>query len=70
MTTPEKIGNNVCKLREAKGWTQADVADKAGINTNTYAKIERGVQTPSIPMLEKLAEVFEVDIDVLLKFDK
>lgn len=70
MTASEKIGKSVHQLRESRGWTQSDVAKKAGINTNTYAKIERGVQTPSIPILEKLAEVFGAELEVQFKTGK
>ncbi|HEU5187284.1 MAG TPA: helix-turn-helix transcriptional regulator [Candidatus Saccharimonadales bacterium] len=69
MTTQEKIGLNIQRLRREKGLTQAAVASEAGINTNTYAKIERGVQTATIPMLEKIAEVLGVKLDTLFVFE-
>lgn len=69
MTTQEKIGLNIRRLRREKGLTQAVVASEAGINTNTYAKIERGVQTATVPMLEKIAEVLGVKLDILFVFE-
>lgn len=69
MTTQEKIGLNIQRFRREKGLTQAAVASEAGINTNTYAKIERGVQTATIPMLEKIAEVLGVKLDTLFVFE-
>ena len=69
MTTQEKIGLNIQRLRREKALTQAAVASEAGINTNTYAKIERGVQTATIPMLEKIAEVLGVKLDTLFVFE-
>jgi len=29
-------------IRSVKSWTQEDIADKLGISTHAYAKIERG----------------------------
>ncbi|MGH7196386.1 MAG: helix-turn-helix domain-containing protein [Candidatus Saccharimonadales bacterium] len=68
MTTQEKIGLNIQRLRHEKDLTQATVANKADINTNTYAKIERGVQTATVPMLEIIAQVLDVELYVLFVF--
>ena len=68
MTTQEKIGLNLQRIRREKNLTQADVAARADINTNTYAKIERGVQTATVPMLETLASVLGVDLQEIFKF--
>lgn len=68
MTTPEKIGLNIQRLRHEKNLTQAAVANKADINTNTYAKIERGVQTATVPMLEKNAGTLGVELPDLFTF--
>lgn len=69
MATPEKIGLNIQRLRHEKGLTQAAIAEKADINTNTYAKIERGVQTATVPMLEKIADVLGVKLYMLFVFE-
>ncbi len=38
----EEIGNNIRKIREEKRLTQEEVAKRAGIKANYFAKIERG----------------------------
>ena len=37
-----KIGNKLHAIRKAKGMTQAEVAEAAGLSDRTYANIERG----------------------------
>jgi transcriptional regulator with XRE-family HTH domain len=53
--------------RLKKGLTQAVLANKAGINPNTYAKIERGEQEPSISTVKKLAKALDLDLAAILK---
>jgi transcriptional regulator with XRE-family HTH domain len=60
--TTQRIAERLKALRTEKNMTQGEVAENAGINANYYAKVERGEVTASIPMLEKLASVLEVDI--------
>ncbi len=40
--------------------TQAQVAEKAGMNTNYYAVIERGEINPSYETLKKIAEALDI----------
>ena len=68
MTLQEKIGVNIRRFRQEKNMTQAEVAAKAGINTNTYAKVERGVQTASTPILEDIAKALGVELFELFVF--
>ena len=51
-------------LREARlkaELTQADVADRVGVATEVYGRMERGNLTPSVPNLRKLCMVLRVD---------
>lgn len=47
--------------------TQADIAFEAGISTRYYGKIERGEAMPTLYVLMRLAEVFEIQISDLCK---
>ena len=42
----KKIANKIKEARIKKGWMQSEVAKKAGIDSNSYAKIERGEEKP------------------------
>jgi transcriptional regulator with XRE-family HTH domain len=51
------------ELRLERGWTQLDLAYRAGITPLTVSKWERGVSEPRVTQLRKLAELFEVSMD-------
>ncbi|MCL6592831.1 MAG: XRE family transcriptional regulator [Alicyclobacillus sp.] len=60
------IGENLRRIRDAKGLSQQDVADKAGISRVKYSKIERGIEKPQVSTLEDLAVALGVRIDEIL----
>lgn len=54
------------RLREQKGWSQMDVAHQLDISQAAYNKWEAGQAKPTLPHLQKLAEIFEIDfIDLI-----
>lgn len=68
MDATQRIAERLKTLRTEKNMTQSEVAEKADINTNYYAKVERGDVTASIPMLEKIATAIGADIsEIFLK---
>ncbi|WP_444684343.1 helix-turn-helix domain-containing protein [Alkalicoccus luteus] len=61
------IGQNITRLRKAKGMTLTELAEQANISKSNLSNIERGInENPSIKVLEKLAEVLETDLIALL----
>lgn len=56
------IHEKIRLLRETKNWSQEDMAEKLSMSVNGYSKIERGETKPYNPKLEKIAEVFGVDL--------
>jgi transcriptional regulator with XRE-family HTH domain len=63
-----QFGKHLRKLREEKGWTQEELADKAGMHFTYIGQIERGVRNPSLINLEKLAKALKIDGGELLPF--
>ena len=61
-----RLGQNVRRLREAKGWSQEDYADRAGIHRTYVSDIERGRRNPTISVIEKLAKPLEVTAGQLI----
>ena len=51
-----RIGRNIAQARKAVRRTQADVAEKLGIDTGSLSRMERGIIMPSIPTLDKIAD--------------
>jgi transcriptional regulator with XRE-family HTH domain len=41
---------------EARGWSQEDYAERAGIHRTYVSDIERGSRNPTITVVEKLAK--------------
>jgi transcriptional regulator with XRE-family HTH domain len=66
----------ISDLREQKGWSQSELADKSGVSRVMIGKYERGEAVPSIEAAKKIADAFEVSLDYLVgeginsKFDK
>jgi len=68
LQTREGIGFKLKKARSKKKLTQAQVAEKAGINTNYYACIERGEVNVSTEKLLKIVKVLGVKSSEVLPF--
>ncbi len=52
--------------REACGWSQADLAGRAGISVEAYGRLERGRVLPRASTLVRLARALNVRVDDLL----
>jgi transcriptional regulator with XRE-family HTH domain len=57
-------------LRQAKGWTQEEVADKLKMSQNAYGSIERGETDVNLSRLEQIAGLFEINLPELLGLDE
>ncbi len=68
MSSQEEIGRKIKKARQKVEMTQADVAEKAGIHVNYFARIERGEENPSIDIIEKIAKALKVKSSEILPF--
>jgi transcriptional regulator with XRE-family HTH domain len=55
------FGERLRRLREARGLTQQELADKASCNKFTVAKLERGTQEPAWPLVLAFAAALGVD---------
>lgn len=53
-------------LREARGWTQAELARRMNMTRNGINSWEQGLSMPSPPSLVDLAKLFSVSTDYLL----
>lgn len=64
--TAEKIK----ALREARGWTQAELARRMNITRNGVNSWEQGLSMPSPACLVDLAKLFSVSTDYLLGVER
>ena len=60
------IGERITQLRKAKNLSQDELAGKAGVSRTIIGNYERNANSPSIEVLLKLANVFNVSVDFLL----
>lgn len=63
------INEKIRKLREAKAWSQEQMAEKLNMSLNGYAKIERGESKIYLEKLEQIAQVFDIDVVELMQSD-
>ena len=61
MSLTSTVATNLRRLRNAKGLTQEALAERADVNRNYIGMIEGEKNSPTIKMLERLAEALEVD---------
>ncbi len=57
-------------LREARGWTQAELARRMNITRNGVNSWEQGLSMPSPACLVDLSKVFSVSTDYLLGVER
>ena len=60
------IGSRIRELREAKGLTITEVAQRAGMERPNLSRLEHGRHQPSLDALERIAEALEVPVAALL----
>lgn len=61
-----ELSQRITALREERGWSKTNVANKLNLNLSTYANYEYGNREPDIKTLDEIAKVFEVTTDYLL----
>lgn len=54
------------ELREERGYTQKQVADKLGLNSVTYLHYEKEQREPPLALLADMAQLYGVTVDYLL----
>ncbi|MQB90356.1 transcriptional regulator [Limosilactobacillus reuteri] len=60
------LRNNIIRLREERGWSQAELARRINMNNTALNKVEKGVRKLSSAELDELASAFNVSTDYLL----
>ncbi len=60
------VGRRIARFRKAAGLTQEQLAGKLSVALETISRMERGVNTPSIKTLGKIAAALGVQVPELL----
>ena len=61
-----ETGTIIASLRDKKGFSQTDLADKTGVSRVMIGRYERGEAMPSIDADKKIADAPEVSLDYLV----
>ncbi len=56
------IGMKIKELRTQKGITLKELSEKSGLSIGFLSQLERGLTTIAVDLLEKLAEILEVNL--------
>jgi sugar/nucleoside kinase (ribokinase family) len=64
------ISHNIARLRRKMGLTQTELADRLYVSNKTVSKWERGAGYPETPQLVRLADLFGVSLDTLIRGEK
>lgn len=65
-----KFGNYICKLREEKNLTQAELAEQLDVSDKTISKWENGQAFPRIETFEKLADALNTTVEDIFSASK
>ena len=60
-----KIYNRISILREEKGISRKELAEKIGVNFQTVGYLERGEYNPSLDLAFRISEYFELPIEFI-----
>ena len=64
------LGEKIYKLRNDKGFSQSDLAEKLSVSRQSVSKWENNSAVPELEKLIKLAEIFNITLDELVKDEK
>ena len=60
------VNEKIRLIRETKGLTQEQVAEKLGVSPTAYGDFERGDNDPRLSKLQKIAEILEMPLSDLI----
>lgn len=65
----QTIGKNIKQLRQERGMTQSELADRLFVSAQMVSRYENNSAAPDVAMLAKISSIFQVSLDVLCGLD-
>jgi transcriptional regulator with XRE-family HTH domain len=62
-------GAKIKRIREMKGKTQEEIAEKLSLTAQAYGRMERGETSINTERLGKIAEALDVSVEDIYRFD-
>ncbi len=69
-TLSKNFPKKLKELRTKKGWSQGQLGKKIGADLQRISKYERGVMWPTMELMVRIAKVFDVSVDYLIREEK
>ena len=69
MSSAEVVHNRIAMLRAERGISRRQLADALGIHYQTVGYLERGEFRPSLYLALRLANFFEVPVEVIFSLE-
>jgi transcriptional regulator with XRE-family HTH domain len=66
MDIRRRVGLNVARIRQERGWSQEYLAFECKIHRTYISGVERGVRNPTVLVLAKIAKALKVAPNSLL----
>ncbi len=60
-----KIYNRIAQLRQERGISRKELADKIGVNFQTVGYLEREEYNPSLDLAFRISEVFQLPVEII-----
>ena len=61
------VGGRISERRRAVGWSQARLAEKVNLSTETISRLETGATMPSLVRLAAIAQALDVELPDLFR---
>ena len=63
--TRERIGQRITILRKATGWSQIQLAERAGLQSSHISRIEAGKYAVTLETVQAIAEALGMTVDII-----
>ena len=60
------LADEILRLRLEKGWTQSELARRAGTKQSNISNIESGLSNPTLKFVQKLARALDTEVTISL----
>ena len=67
MNERERIGKIIAAMREEKGLSPTELAEKAGITASNITRIENGKYNVGIDILAKISSAMDAEVTIIEK---
>jgi putative transcriptional regulator len=61
------MNNNLRELREQRGWSQGELAERLDVSRQTVNAIETSKYDPSLPLAFRIAKLFRQQIEEIFE---